>query len=144
MKPEQVRTYMENSPIYLFTSDFNEGWGAVLNESMNSACAVVASHAIGSAPFLIEDGVNGYIYQNGNEKELFNKVKNLLDDSEKMCEISKNAYSTMQNLWNAQVASKRFMSLCEILKSQKQSSLFDNGPCSKAKLIKNDWYKKND
>lgn len=51
MKPEEVRVHMEKANIFLFTSDFNEGWGAVLNESMNSGCAVVASHAIGSVPF---------------------------------------------------------------------------------------------
>lgn len=65
MKPEQVREHMEKAEIFLFTSDFNEGWGAVLNESMNSGCAVVASHAIGSVPFLIRDGVNGLIYKTG-------------------------------------------------------------------------------
>ena len=51
MKASEVRSYMEKADIYLFTSDFNEGWGAVLNESMNSGCAVVASHAIGSVRF---------------------------------------------------------------------------------------------
>ena len=56
MPPEEVRRHMEKADIYLFTSDFNEGWGAVLNESMNSGCAVVASHAIGSVPFLIKNG----------------------------------------------------------------------------------------
>ena len=53
MSPEQVRSYMEAADIYLFTSDRNEGWGAVLNESMNSCCSVVASHAPGSVPFLL-------------------------------------------------------------------------------------------
>ena len=37
MKPEEVRHHMEQAGIYLFTSDRQEGWGAVLNESMNSA-----------------------------------------------------------------------------------------------------------
>jgi hypothetical protein len=36
MPPEEVRVHMEQSNIYLFTSDFGEGWGAVLNEAMNS------------------------------------------------------------------------------------------------------------
>ena len=44
--------YMESSHIFLlFTSDRNEG--AALNESMNSGCAVVASDAIGSVPYLM-------------------------------------------------------------------------------------------
>ena len=37
MSPTEVRDYMEKSELFVFTSDQNEGWGAVLNESMNSA-----------------------------------------------------------------------------------------------------------
>lgn len=111
MSPEDVRKYMEQSEIFLFTSDFNEGWGAVLNESMNSACAVVASHAIGAAPFLIRDGENGFIYKNGDENDLFNKVKFLLDNTEKRKEMSLKAYKTMTETWNAENAVKNFIKL---------------------------------
>ena len=55
MDPDKVRENMEKAGIYLFTSDKQEGWGAVLNESMNSGCAVVASHLIGSVPFMIKN-----------------------------------------------------------------------------------------
>ena len=79
MPPEEVRRHMEKADIYLFTSDFNEGWGAVLNESMNSGCAVVASHAIGSVPFLIKNGENGLIYENGNQLDLEKQVLRLLE-----------------------------------------------------------------
>ena len=34
---------MEKADIFLFTSDRREGWGAVANEAMNSACALVVS-----------------------------------------------------------------------------------------------------
>ena len=53
---------MAKSDIFIFTSDKNEGWGVVLNEAMSSACAVVANKAIGSVPFLIKDGLNGFTY----------------------------------------------------------------------------------
>ena len=36
--PEEVRAAMEKSEIYLVTSDRKEGWGAVVNEAMNSGC----------------------------------------------------------------------------------------------------------
>jgi glycosyltransferase involved in cell wall biosynthesis len=42
ISPNKVREYMEKENIYLFTSDQQEGWGAVLNESMNSGCVVVS------------------------------------------------------------------------------------------------------
>ncbi len=130
MTPENVRRHMEQSEIFLFTSDFNEGWGAVLNESMNSACAVVASHAIGSVPFLINDGKNGFIYKNANEDDLFNKVKILLDNSEKRKQISLEAYKTMAETWNADNAVKNLMILVENLNKNKSIILRDQ-PCEK-------------
>ena len=130
MKPEEVRRYMEQSEIYLFTSDFNEGWGAVLNESMNSACAVVASHAIGSVPFLINDGENGFIYKNGDEDDLFNKVKFLLDNPEKRKEMSLNAYKTMAETWNAENAVKNFMDLNQSVMINKLTKVSGEYPCS--------------
>ena len=128
MKPEEVRRYMEQSEIFLFTSDYNEGWGAVLNESMNSACAVVASHAIGSVPFLINDGENGFIYKNGDEDDLFNKVKFLLDNPEKRKEMSLNAYKTMAETWNAENAVKKFLKLIIGVFVGKKLSI-EGGPC---------------
>lgn len=142
MKPEQVRDYMEKSEIFLFTSDFNEGWGAVLNESMNSACAVVASHAIGSVPLLIEDGKNGFIYKNGDEDDLFLKTRFLLDNPEKRVEVSKKAYCMISEKWNAEVSAERFLSLVNGINSgEKKPELYTDGPCSSATKLKNGWKK---
>lgn len=129
----EVRKYMEQSQIYMFTSNKQEGWGAVLNESMNSACAVVASKAIGSVPFLIDDGVNGLIYKDGDIDDLYQKVKCLLDNDIKRHTLAKNAYQTMESEWNADVATERLIKLIE---SEFDSNLFTSGPCSKAKIIK--------
>lgn len=142
MNPTEVRRNMLESEIFLFTSDRNEGWGAVLNESMNSGCAVVASHAIGSVPFLIENKKNGLIYKDGDFEDFYKKVKILLDNKEKRQELSKNAYFTMSEIWNAENAAKRFISLAQsILDGEKNPDIFETGVCSKAKEIKDDWFK---
>ena len=133
--PKEVRTFMENSNIFLFTSDYNEGWGAVVNESMNSACAVVVSHAVGSAPFLIKNGKNGFIYKNGNIDDLYIKVKKLVDDEKLRELVGENAYFTMIKQWNADVAAERLIVLCEMLLKGKDTP-YDEGPCSKAESIK--------
>ena len=120
----EVRAFMEKSNIFLFTSDFNEGWGAVLNESMNSGCAVVASHAIGSVPYLIEDGKNGFIYKNSDDNDLFNKVYELCMNKELREKLGKNAYCTMENLWNPKIAAKRLYKILENLMSNKKIDFF--------------------
>jgi len=131
---DEVRSHMEKSEIHIFTSDRNEGWGAVLNESMNSACAVVANKAIGSVPFLIENNKNGLVYKDGNIDDLYNKVKWLLDNSTERKNLSRNAYSTIVEEWNALKAVDKFIYTSEnLLYNTTQPTLFcDYGICSNA------------
>lgn len=135
MPPEMVRTYMEETSIYLFTSDRQEGWGAVLNESMNSGCAIVASHAIGSVPFLIKHKENGLVYESGNVDDLFDKVKYLLDNYTEQDRMGKAAHTTVAERWNAKLATERLLKLTKELKDHGFCELFEDGPGSKAEII---------
>jgi glycosyltransferase involved in cell wall biosynthesis len=135
MKPEEVREHMEKANIFLFTSDFNEGWGAVLNESMNSGCAIVASHAIGSVPFLLENRVNGLIYRSGDMNHLYENVKHLLDNEDLCNQLGSNAYKTLQSTWNEKEAATRLIKLCQNLLDGNEY-YFEKGPCSKADIVK--------
>lgn len=141
MSPEQVRDHMEQAGIFIFTSDRHEGWGAVLNEAMNSCCAVVASDAIGAVPYLIEDKKNGLVYHSGNVKELYEKVVELLRHPEWQRSLGEAAYHTIADLWNAEVAAKRFVSLAQaILDGEPSPDLYESGPCSRAEIIREGWY----
>lgn len=142
MSPEDVRLSMRKSEVFLFTSDKNEGWGAVLNEAMNSGCAVVASHEIGAAPFLIKNGENGIIYKDGDFEDLFSKTKKLFDDKELCRNIGRKAYETMVGEWSPRIAAERLISVSEdILSGGKGMGLYGSGPCSKAEILKDDWFK---
>lgn len=139
--PAEVRKQMEASTIFIATSDFGEGWGAVLNEAMNSGCAVVASHAAGSTPYLVNDNHNGMIFKSGDIDDLYKKIKMLVDDSSKMKGLGLAAYNSIITEWNAVVAAKRFYILVDNLITGKNGrELFVSGPCSKADIYKNNWY----
>ncbi|MCD7881389.1 MAG: glycosyltransferase family 4 protein [Clostridiales bacterium] len=142
MKPDEVRNHMEQAGIFLFTSDRQEGWGAVVNEAMNSGCAVVASHIAGSVPYLIEDGKNGMDYRFGNREQLLERVLELLQTPEKQRTLGENAYHTITDLWNAEVAAERLICLSEhILAGETAPVLYSSGPCSPAEIIEESWYK---
>lgn len=128
---DEILEEMRKHDIFLFTSDKNEGWGAVLNEAMSNACAVVASDKIGAVPFLIQDGKNGLIYKSENGESLYRKVKYLIDDIDFRTRISKSAYNTISSIWSPLSATNRFIQLSEAL-LQKQETPFLEGPCSKA------------
>ncbi len=113
LTPAEVRERMERADIHLFTSDRQEGWGAVANEAMNSCCAVVANHMIGAVPYLIRQGYNGYAYQDGKEEMLFEMVERLIQDNHFRKEMGRHAYETITRVWNAENAAKNLLELIE-------------------------------
>ena len=111
--PEAVRDVMESSDIFVFTSDHGEGWGAVLNEAMNSGCAPVANAQAGAVPYLVQNGVNGYIYADGDFEDLVAKTERLIDDTQ-LCErFAATSWRAVAACWNAEVAAKRFLAFGE-------------------------------
>lgn len=134
MSPEEVREHMEQAEIFVFTSDANEGWGAVLNEAMNSACVPVASHAIGSVPYLINNGENGLIFKSEDWYDLFIKVKSLMENERELKKIGINAYRTISEVWNANNAGDRIVKcITEWLNTGVFLPKYQNGPLSNAK-----------
>ena len=120
LKPAEIRTLMEKASVYIFTSDEKEGWGAVVNEAMNSGCAVVASHAAGAVPYLLRHKDNGLVYKSGRQKELDFYLENLLEKNELRCRLGKNAYHTIAGKWNASYAANR---LADWLGDRKETSV---------------------
>lgn len=138
LPPDKVQEHMRRSSVFCATSDRYEGWGAVINEAMNNCCAVVASAAMGSVPFLIRNKHNGISYKHGKFSMVFNDIENLLNDNKLRDKMAANAYSTIEELWNSDVAADRFVMTIKALlnKNDKKKYLFADGPCSKAKVIK--------
>lgn len=123
LPPEQVRREFEKAQIALLTSDRNEGWGAVVNEAMNSGCAFVGNRGIGATTYLVSDGENGMTYR--TKKEMFQKVEQLLRNPERSKQMGENAYHTIVDTWNYEVATKRFIEFV-----RDQSVCYTDGPIS--------------
>lgn len=161
--PEEVRRFMECADIFLITSDRQEGWGAVVNEAMNSGCAVIGNHMIGAIPFMVKHEENGLIYRDGEEQTLFQLTAELLSDRGKCRKLGRNALHTITEEWNAETAAARLAALCvregflkqtditlsepyaaEMSEATEKSVIGDNdfvkqvpttGPCSPAPVI---------
>ena len=132
---DEILKQMRRHEIFLFTSDKNEGWGAVLNESMSNGCAVVASNMIGAVPFLVEDGVNGLIFQSESIASLESKVESLLTNQKFRQRLAENAVVTMRTLWSPNNAAQQFLQLVQAINNQDINSIAKNGPCSQAERI---------
>lgn len=140
---DELLADMRRHSIFLFTSDRNEGWGAVANESMACGCVLVVADAIGSTPYLIKDGITGLSFRssrtscsfdNPDKKaidSLYEKVKWLLDNPDEMSKIRSHSIKQMQELYNPRTAAERLLSLIDCLQKGSETG-FTDGPCSKA------------
>lgn len=138
---------MRTHEIFLFTSDRNEGWGAVANESMSNGCVLVASDHIGSVPYLVKDKENGCTFKSSSRckgfgrfgvsvdhkslDSLVDKVEWLINNPSERKRLSENAIKTMQETWNPRVAARNLLTLIEDIKQGRDTSI-EYGPCSKA------------
>lgn len=137
-KPEKTQEYMAQSDIFLFTSDYGEGWGAVLNEAMAHGCVPIASYKAGASEILIQHGKNGFIYD--NYREVSGIIAKLMGDGKQKELISEAAVKTVSETWEAGNAVKKFVQTVEKIrmgqievKSESKYGPMDNVVLRKAK-----------
>ncbi|MCD7807060.1 MAG: glycosyltransferase, partial [Lachnospiraceae bacterium] len=123
----------EKSHVYLATSDRKEGWGAVINEAMNSGCVVTADRAMGAAPCLIRDGGNGILYPAGRINVAVKKLTGLLREPGyvRLRQMGRAAYRTIDEEWNAETAAQRIYACIEAELRGETMPEYESGPMSR-------------
>jgi glycosyltransferase involved in cell wall biosynthesis len=75
----EIMAYYVLADVLLLTS-VSETWGLVVNEAMNFRLACIVSSGVGCAADLVQDGQNGFIFENGNVQDLADKMRNLVEN----------------------------------------------------------------
>ena len=134
MRPEEVREVMERCHIHIFTSNHLEGWGAVVNEAMNSGCVPVGNVQAGAVPYLLKHKENGMIYPADCFDKMEEAVRYLLANPEERKRMGLAAYQTITEQWNAKEAAKRLLAMIEGWQRGTDVK-FAEGPLSLAPVI---------
>ncbi len=129
--PAAVRDRMEQSHIMVFPSNHLEGWGAVVNEAMNSGCAVVACEQAGAVPYLIKNGENGFIFKK-DYKELLQEVTELVKNPELRLRMARAANETITTCWNAEHAASELLRVIKEVQAGCRPVPAKEGPLSRA------------
>ncbi len=133
--PEKVRDVMEKCHIHLFTSNYLEGWGAVVNEGMNSGCVEVVNVQVGAAPYLIRHGENGLLYSNDSYDQMEKLVEELFLHWEEKKQMGRAAYETIRDMWNGEHAAEELLRFAGELQKGRIVPA-QEGPLSKAPVIR--------
>lgn len=98
------------------TASTIETQGIVALEAMASGLPIIAPNA-GALPELVKEGVNGYLFEPGNDKELTHKLELILENSDKAAKMGvrsleiieehqvEKSYDTFERIYN-QMAKK--------------------------------------
>jgi len=132
MPVEQVKDAMRQADIYVMSSNYLEGWGAVINEAMAAGCCVVSSTGPGAAPWLIDHGRTGYLFPSGNLDGLCKVLASLIDNPMQCRAIGQAAWEKMHSRWSPEVAAERFIQLASGLLGRGVPPDYPDGPCSRA------------
>ena len=138
---KELINIMAKSQILMFTSDFNEGWGAVVNEAMGAGCVPVVSSAVGSSGFLIKHNENGKVYKFGNYKNAYKAVKELLENKEQIKSLGNNAKAVIKNEYNYIIAARCFVDAVNEFYNSGKITPQKSGVMSGVEILKNNWFK---
>jgi len=90
---KQLGLHLLSSSIYVLA-----GMGGLsINEAMSFGKPVICSFCDGTEKELVRSGFNGYIFEDGNENDLYVKIKNLLDDKEAIIKMGENSLHIIKN-----------------------------------------------
>lgn len=105
LMPELAEYYCL-ADVFVLPSNF-EPWGLVVNEALACFTPVVASDKVGAVDDLIQSGVNGEVFENGNVQELEKKLEYWLSHKteEKDFEVNKQ--------WNHLVYKERWIRILQ-------------------------------
>ena len=79
-------------------------------------------------------------FQKTNSHERIEALLSLFDNPHKRAEMGKAAYQTMMNKWSPDIAGERLLRLLNDLQKSGECDTFENGPCSRAEVLENEWY----
>lgn len=111
---QEIANVMKNSRLGIIPSLWSEAVSRVALEFMASGRPVIAS-SVGILSEIIKQGINGFIIEPGNSRQLSSSILKILKNTELNIEMGENARELVENYFSAEVYKKNLKSLMERL-----------------------------
>jgi len=96
---EELDAYYRGARMLVFPSHYFETFGLVGAEAMSHGIPVIAAR-VGALPELIDDGVNGLLFEPGDARDLARKVARLWDDPQLCRRLGQAARAKAASVWS--------------------------------------------
>lgn len=132
MPQDEAIRFLQSLDIFVFPSNRLEGWGATVLEAMNCGCAVLSNEAAGITLEVIKDGVNGFVFRDGDAQQISCQLEMLIVSPARRCAMGEAAWKTAQG-WSPSAGACALAELAHRLVSQEPSSGAVDGICAKVR-----------
>jgi glycosyltransferase involved in cell wall biosynthesis len=96
---------------------------------MSEGCLLVANEEAGSARVLVDDGVTGLLFADGDVGHLVSQLECLAGDPFLRDRLRQQAWEQMQQTWHPRVGAQRLVALCQALLDGSPIPDYVSGPC---------------
>ena len=119
--PKEVANFYAISDVFVLPSiidsgGFTEAMGLVIPEAMRSGLPVVAS-SVGGILDIIEDGVNGLLFEQKEPKSIANAIERILTNKDLEKRIIENSKKTVEKFCPEIIAKQHFKIFQDVLKN---------------------------
>ncbi|MEI2709133.1 MAG: glycosyltransferase [Chitinophagaceae bacterium] len=83
-----------------------------VNEAMACSRTVLVCNKCGCATNLVQDGVNGYVFESGNEAQLIETIEKLHNKKNQLPTMGKASYIAIQD-WSFENIAKTIYTVCQ-------------------------------
>lgn len=108
---QQIPQYLTLADVLVLPSK-SEPWGLVLNEAMVCGLPIIVSDACGSAIDLVDQGQNGFTFENNNVQSLYQCLQYFMENPNELSKMGKLARQKIQN-FNLDYAANDFIKGCK-------------------------------
>jgi len=120
---EKLTVTIRHADFVVLPSECYENCPMTILESFAYGKPVIGAR-MGGIPELIDDGINGLVFESGNSEDLAKKIKYFLNNSKKVIEMGKNARKKVEKKFNSDLYYQRLMDIYEkTIKKKKQNYL---------------------
>lgn len=92
---ERLTKYYNESDVFVFPT-LGEGYGLVVLEALSCGLPVICSNLAGGDDAIIE-GYNGFVFEAGNDNDLYSKIKWFIDNQQMLSALSENSKKSSLN-----------------------------------------------
>lgn len=106
----ELPDFYNNSKLLVFSSIWYETFGLTMIESMAFKKPVIASNIAGVSE-IVEDGVNGLLFEVGNSEDLAKKIRFLYDNPKLANQYGETGFEKMKRLYSKEAYSQNLLNL---------------------------------